>query len=190
MTRRSLVAAVLAALLIPSAAIAAEGAPEPAGSWTALLFYVINFGLFVFILVKYALPMARDFFTSRAHSIRDSLSKAESNLREAEELATRARERTSKLESEKSQIGADLDAETAYQIQRIRELARETAARIMRDAELSAAAARGNGQRRMRVALAAAAARLARERLVAAFQPNDQERLLDGFVAKLREEAR
>jgi F0F1-type ATP synthase membrane subunit b/b' len=189
MTRRSLIAAVLAALLIPSIALAADSAPEPPGSWTALLFYVINFGLFVFILVKYALPMARDFFTTRAHSIRESLTKAESNLREAEELATRARERTSRLESEKSQIGADLDAETAYQTQRISELARETAARIRRDAELSAAAAHENGQRRMRIALAAAATRLARERLVADFQANDQELLLDGFVAKLREEA-
>ena len=190
MIRRSLIAATLGAVLIPSAALAAGGGHEDAGSWTALLFYVINFGLFIFILVKYALPGARDFFNNRANSIRESLSKAESNFREAEELASRATEHAAKLESEKSQIAADLNAETAYQIQRIREMAQETAIRIMRDAQLSAAAARENGQRRMRIALAAGAARLARERIEAVFQSNDQKRLLDGFVAKLRDEAR
>jgi len=181
---------MLMAALIPTAAFAAEGEPGPAGSWTALLFYVINFALFIFILVKYALPIGRDFFANRANSIRDSLSKAEANFRDAQELANRAAERTAKLESEKSQIGSDLDAETAYQIQRIHELARETSARIERDAKLSAATARENGHRRMRIALASAAGRLARERLEAVFQSSDQDRLLDGFVAKLREEAR
>lgn len=190
MGKRILIAAIIVAALVPSAARAAEGAPEPPGSWLALLFYVINFALFVFILAKYALPLGRDFFANRANSIRDSLKKAESNFREAEELANRAAERSAKLEGEKAQIEADLDAETNYQIQHIHELADETAVRIKRDAELSAAAARENGHRRMRAALAAAAGRLARERIEAAFQPNDQERLLDGFVAKLRDEAR
>jgi F0F1-type ATP synthase membrane subunit b/b' len=189
MRRRILIIALLAALM-PSAAWAAGEEPEPPGSWLALLFYVINFSLFVYILYKYAMPMARDFFSNRAKSITDSLRKAEANFDEAKELANRAAERTAKLESEKSQISSDLDAETAYQIGRILDLARETAARIKRDGELSAAAARENGQRRMRAALAAATARLAREHLKAAFQPSDQERLLDGFVAKLREEAR
>ena len=188
--RRILIAAILGSGLIPSAALAAQNVPEPAGSWTALLFYVINFAVFVFIIIKYALPMARDFFANRAGSIRESLGKAESNLREAEELANRAKERSARLESEKSQIRADLDAETTYQIQRIREAGEETAARIMRDAELSAAATRENGQRRMRFTLAAAAGRLARDRVESAFQAADQERLLDGFVAKLHEEAR
>jgi F-type H+-transporting ATPase subunit b len=175
---------------MPSAALAAEGPSEPPGSWTALLFYIINFALFIFILAKYALPMVRDFFSQRAGSIRDSLNKAQSNFREAEELAKRAAERRAGLEGEKAQIGSDLAGETAYQIQRIRELAEETAARIRRDAQLSATAAHENAQRRMRIALAAAAGRIARERLEAAFRPDDQERLLDGFVTKLNDEAR
>jgi F-type H+-transporting ATPase subunit b len=190
MRQRITIAALLIAGLMPSAALAAEGAPEPAGSWTALLFYIINFALFVFILVKYALPMVRDFFAQRARSISDSLSKAQSNFREAEELAKRAAERNAGLAGEKARIGSGLADETAYQTQRISELAQETATRIRRDAQLSAAAAHENAQRRMRIALAAAAGRLARQRLEAAFKPDDQERLLDGFVTKLNDEAR
>ena len=189
MKQRLIIPAFIAFALLPTAAFAAESA-EPPGSWTALLFYIINFALFIFIVAKYAMPMARDFFKNRANSIRDSLGKAEANFHEAESLANRAAEQTAKLDNEKAQIAGDLDSETSYQIQRIRDLAQETATRIKRDAALSAAAIRENGQRRMRVALAAAVARLARQRLEAAFRPSDQDRLLDAFVSKLRDEAR
>jgi len=189
MKRRIAIAASLGAALIPSAALAAEGG-ESSGSWSSLLLYIINIGIFVFILVKYAVPMVRDFFNQRAATIRESLSKAESNYREAEELANRAAERTAKLESEKAQIASDLADETVYQVGRIYEIAQETAARIKRDTELSAAATREAGQRRMREALAAATGRLARAMIVRDFKPADQNRLLDSFVAKLRDEAR
>jgi F-type H+-transporting ATPase subunit b len=190
MKRRILIAASLGAALIPSAALAAEGGGESSGSWSSLLLYIINFGIFIFILAKYAVPMARDFFNQRATTIRESLSKAESNYREAEELANRAAERTAKLESEKAKIASDLADETVYQVGRIYEMAQETAARIKHDTELSAAATREAGQRRMREALAAATGRLAREMVVRDFEPADQDRLLDSFVAKLRDEAR
>ena len=190
MKRRILIAASLGAALMPSAALAAEAGGESSGSWSSLLLYIINFGIFVFILVKYAVPMARDFFNQRATTIRESLSKAESNYREAEELANRAAERTAKLESEKAQIASDLADETVYQVGRIYEMAQETAARMKRDTELSATATREAGQRRMREALAAATGRLAREMIVQEFKPTDQDRLLDSFVTKLRDEAR
>jgi F0F1-type ATP synthase membrane subunit b/b' len=190
MKRRIVIIASLASALVPSAAFAAEGQPESSGSWTALVFYIINFALFLFILAKYAVPMVRDFFNQRATTIRDSLSKAEANFREAEALANRAAEQAAKLESEKSKIASDLADETVYQVGRIYEIAQETAARIKRDTELSAAATHENGQRRMREALAASAGRLARQLVVRDFRPADQDRLLDGFVTKLRDEAR
>jgi F0F1-type ATP synthase membrane subunit b/b' len=188
MKRRILIAACLSAALIPSVALCAEGTGESSGSWSSLLLYVINFAIFVIILVKYAGPMTRDFFKQRATTIRDSLHKAETNYREAEELANRAAERIAKLESEKAKIASDLADETVYQVGRIYEMAQETAARIKRDTELSVAAIREAGQRQMREALAAATGRLAREMVVREFQPTDQDRLLDGFVAKLRDE--
>lgn len=190
MKRRIVIVASLATGLIPSVALAAEGGTESSGSWSALLFYIINFALFVFILAKYAVPMARDFFNQRATTIRDSLSKAEANFREAEALANRAAEQAAKLEAEKAKIASDLADETVYQVGRIYEIAQETAARIKHDTALSAAATRENGQRRMREALAASAGRLARQLVVREFKPADQDRLLDGFVVKLRDEAR
>jgi len=154
-----------------------------------LLLYVINFLLFACILWKYALPAARNFFRDRAIGIRETLSKAESAFRGAQELANRAAEQMAKLEGEKSQITSDLADETVYQIGRIYDLAQEAAARIKRDAELNAAAMGENAQRRVREALAHAAGSLARDLVANNFQPDDQTRLLRGFVDKLGEEA-
>ena len=100
-----------------------------------------------------------------------------------------ANERMAKLEAEKSQISSDLADETVYQIGRIYDLAQESAARIRRDGELSAAALAEDANRRVRAALAHAAGRLARDLVTNSFQASDQTRLVQGFVEKLSEEA-
>jgi F-type H+-transporting ATPase subunit b len=187
-SRIAIAAALLGTALTPTLAIAAEGGEER-GSWGALLFYVINFLLFAGILWKYALPAARNFFRERAVGIRETLSKAETAFRGAQELANRAAEQMARLEAEKNQIASDLADETVFQIGRIYDLAQEAAARIRRDAELSAAAMGENARRRVREALAHAAGSLARELVTNNFQPGDQTLLLQGFVEKLGEEA-
>jgi F-type H+-transporting ATPase subunit b len=189
MKSRITIAALLGAVLIPSLALAAEGAVEERGTWGALLFYIINFLLFVGILWKYALPAAKNYFKDRAAGIRDTISKADAAFRDAQELANRAAERMAKLEAEKSQISSDLADETVYQIGRIYDLAQESAARIKCDAETSAVAMAENANRRVREALAHAAGRLAGDLVKRNFQAADQTRLVQGFVEKLGAEA-
>lgn len=181
-----------AALLLPATGWCAEGGGEAAsgGSWMSLLFYVINFAVFVWILVHYAGPPARKFFADRAGGIRETFARAEATYNEAQDLANRAAERMSRLEAEKRQIRADLDAETAYIANRIREIARETALRIIRDTELTGDAITEAAQRRVRAMLAAATGKLARELMVKSFTDDDQARLLRGFEEKLAQEAR
>lgn len=188
-TRIAIAATLLGAALNPALAMAAEGGGEERGSWGALIFYLINFLLFVGILWKYALPAARNFFRERALGIRQTLTKAEAAFRGAQEVAERAAERMARLEGEKSQIASDLADETVFQIGRIYDLAQEAAARIKHDAELGAIALGENAQRRVRQALAHATGNLARELVANNFQPSDQTRLVQGFVEKLGEEA-
>jgi F-type H+-transporting ATPase subunit b len=188
-SRIAIAATLTGAALTPSLAFGAEGGSEGHGTWGALAFYVINFLIFVGILWKYALPAARDFFRERAIGIRQTLAKADAAFRDAQALANRAAERMAKLEAEKSKISSDLADETVYQIGRIYDLAQESAARIKRDASLTAAAMAENANRRVREALAQAAGQLARDLVVNNFQPDDQTRLLQGFVGKLGEEA-
>jgi F0F1-type ATP synthase membrane subunit b/b' len=186
-------AVACATLLLPATGWCAEGGGEAAsggGSWTSLLFYVFNFAVFVWILVHYAGPAARKFFADRAGGIRETFARAEATLKEAQDLANRAAERMSRLEAEKKQLRADLDAETAYIANRIRELARETAARIVRDTELTGDAITEAAQRHVRAMLAEATGKLARELMVKSFTDHDQARLLSGFEERLAQEAR
>jgi F0F1-type ATP synthase membrane subunit b/b' len=96
----------------------------------------------------------------------------------------------SRLEAEKKQLRADLDAETAYIAERICEMARESAARIVRDNELTGNAMKDAAKRRVRAMLAEATARRARALMVKNFNADDQARLLRSFEEKLAQEAR
>jgi F0F1-type ATP synthase membrane subunit b/b' len=181
-----------AVVFMPVAAWCAEAGKEAAGggSWLSLLFYVINFALFVWIVVHFAGGPVRKFFADRADAINETTARAEAALTEAQELANRSAERMSRLGAEKKQLRADLDAETAYMANRIRELARETALRVIRDTELTGEAITEAAQRRVRALLAVATGRRARELMVKSFTPEDQTRLLRGFEEKLAQEAR
>jgi F0F1-type ATP synthase membrane subunit b/b' len=129
------------------------------------------------------------FFSDRAEGIKETFARAEAVYKEAQVLANRAAERMSRLEAEKKQLRADLDAETAYITNRIREMTRETAQRIVRDTELTANAITEAAQRRVRAMLAETTGKLARELMVKNFTDDDQARLLRGFEEKLAQEA-
>jgi F0F1-type ATP synthase membrane subunit b/b' len=189
--KRSVILLTYAVLLLPAAGWCAEGGGEAAGggSWLSLLFYVINFSLFVWILVHYAGPQARKFFSDRAAGIKETFARAQAVYKEAQDLAKRAAERMSRLEAEKKQLRADLDAETAYIANRIREMARETAQRIIRDTELTGQAMTEAAQRRVRAMLAETTGKIARELMVKSFTDDDQARLLRSFEEKLAQEA-
>src|ERR1700684_4515884 len=82
-------AAILAAAFFSQAAHAAEPAGAEHGSWLLLMFFVINFALFVWVLVHFAGPVARKFFADRSVTIRTALSRAQSALDDAEGLANK-----------------------------------------------------------------------------------------------------
>ncbi|MGC1678295.1 MAG: hypothetical protein WA740_12275 [Candidatus Binataceae bacterium] len=179
-----------AGALMPGIARAAESGAEPTGSWLTLGFFTANFAAFVIILIYYAIPLARSFFTDRAASIRATLGKAESALAEADALARAAEARKAALESELARIKAEFDAQTNYQLARIRELAKAHTERLKHDSEISAGAMTEAAQRRVRERLAAAAATHARESIARNFSGDDQGRLIEGFMDKLGQEGR
>jgi F-type H+-transporting ATPase subunit b len=189
MKSRIAIVLIVAAGLCPAPGFAAERAAQE-GSWSALIFYAVNFAIFLWLMKRFAGPAITGFFHDRATAIRQNMSSAEAAFKEAETLANRAAERMVKLEAEKNRIASDLADETVYQIGRRYDLAHETVARIKRDTELTKAALRVGAQRRLRESMAAAAGRLAREILTRNFEAADQTRLLEGFIEKLGEEAR
>jgi F-type H+-transporting ATPase subunit b len=178
-------AAIFAAAFFPQAAHAAEDAGAEHGSWLLLMFFAINFALFVWVLVHFAGPVLKKFFADRAVTIRTALSRAQSAFAEAEDLANKAAARMATLASELKKLADELEQETAFQVGKVADLAKSTAERIHRDTEMSSSALSEAAKRRVRAQLAESAATLARDLIGRNFQPSDQGRLINGFMDQL-----
>jgi F0F1-type ATP synthase membrane subunit b/b' len=178
-------AAIFAAAFFPHAAHAAEDAGAEHGSRLLLTFFVINFILFIGLLVYFAGPALRKFFADRAVTIRTALSRASSALAEAEDLANKAAARMAALAAELKKLADELEQETAFQVGKVADLAKTTAERIHRDTTMSSSALSEAAQRRVRAQLAESAATLASGMIGRDFQRDDQGRLIDGFMDKL-----
>jgi F-type H+-transporting ATPase subunit b len=178
-------AAIFGAALSPRIALAAAEPAEQRGSWLLLFFFAINFILFAFVVVYFAAPIAQKFFADRAARIRSNLSRAQSAFAEAQDLANKAAARMAALEAELKKTAAEIEEETAFQVAKVKELAKSTAERIRRDATLGAAALAEAAKRRVRAHLAETAATLARDLIGRDFQRDDQGRLIDSFMEKL-----
>lgn len=173
----------------PGWVFAAE--PEQAqGSWFALIFYAINFLLFMGIVGRYGWPRIMQFFRGRSRTIRDIRGRAEKAYQDAQELANRAAEQLQRLDADKRRMMAELNKETTYHIGQINQAAREAVSRIRRDTEITTIALSDGAQRRLRQTMAEAAGRIARELVSRNFQTSDQARLLRGFIDRVGEEAR
>ena len=184
-----LLPAMATVIAAPSFAFAAEGAAENPGSWLGTMFFAINFLLFAGILYYFAGPAVGTFFRDRATGIRSQLDRLTSALQEAQALANRAAARMAHLDQDASQLKSEMENETAFIVNRIREGARTTAERIRRDTELTGGAIVEAAQRRVRERLAATAANLARDLIAKSFEASDQARLVDSFMDKIRHEA-
>ncbi len=193
--KRGAIGLAAAAVMLPMAAWCAEGGAEAAngGSWATLGLYVINFALFILIirwLDRRFGGAIHNFFAGRARTIKETFARAESTLKQAQDLVNRARERMARLEADKAQLRADIDGETTYMIDRMRRMAREAAERTIRDAKVTGDAMAEAARRRLRERLAEATGRMARELIGRSFTSDDQTRLLQGFQTRLSEEAR
>jgi F0F1-type ATP synthase membrane subunit b/b' len=183
-----LIAAVVAIAAAPSIAFAAE-AHEQEGTWLGLMFFAINFALFAALIIYFAVPMARTFFCDRATGIRSQLDRLNSAFQEAQDYAYRAAARMAQLEQERAHLKSEMESETAFIVNRIREGARTAAERVRRDTELTGAAIVDAAQRHVRERLASTAANLARDLIAKSFGASDQSRLIDNFMDKIRHEA-
>ena len=181
--------AIGAVFAAPSFAFAAEEAAENSGTWLGTLFFTINFAIFVAIIVKFAGPAVGAYFRDRATGIRSQLDRLNSALKEAEDLANRSAARMAQLDQEAAQLKSEMDNETAFIVNRIREGAKSTAERVRRDTVLTGAAITEAAQRRVRERLAATATNLARELVAKNLEAADQSRLIDNFMEKIRTEA-
>jgi F0F1-type ATP synthase membrane subunit b/b' len=180
--------ALAAALLFwPATAFATES-EQAGGSWYPLIFYAVNFLLFLWIVRRYGWPGIIQFFRDHSRNIREIRSRLEKAYQDAQELAKRAAQQLELLESDKRKLMAELDFETNHQVGQISQAAREAINRIRHDTEITRVALRDGAQRRLRETMAEAAGKIARELLIRNFRASDQARLLESFIGRMGEE--
>ena len=188
-TRTSALVIAAALLFWPAWVLAAES-EQARGAWFPLIFYGINFLLFLWIVRRFGWPGIVRFFRDRSHNIREIRGRAEKAYRDAQELGKRAAQQLQQLETEKRKLMAELDAETNYQVTQINQSVHEAVNRIKNDTNATRLALHEGAQRRLREAMAEAAGKIARELIIQNFRASDQARLLESFIARMGEEAR
>src|SRR6266851_4794975 len=87
---RFAIVSIVTALLCPALVFAADSPPDE-GTWSALIFYAINFSLFIWIVKRVGGPQISEFFKTRATGIRENMSRADQAFKDAQGLAQRAR---------------------------------------------------------------------------------------------------
>lgn len=187
-TRTSALVIAAALLFWPAWVFAAES-EQAGGAWFPLIFYVINFLLFLWIVRRFGWSRIIEFFRDRSHNIREVRGRAEQAYRDAQELGKRAAQQLQQLEAEKRKLMAELDAETNYQVTQINQSVHEAVNRIKNDTNATKLALHEGAQRRLREAMAEAAGKIARELIIQNFRASDQARLLERFIARMGEEA-
>jgi F0F1-type ATP synthase membrane subunit b/b' len=177
-------ATALALLSLSGPALAAEPVESGASPMT-LVFYAINFVVFVLLLARYAGGSVKNYFSLRARTIFSAFANLEGALREARAQAARAAARVGQLASEKARIEALIHQQTEQEVEAIRQGARSLAAQIRRDAEVAARSVSEKAVRQFRATIARRTAHMAREMLRDHLRPADQRHLVENFVQQM-----
>lgn len=161
-----------------------EAGEEPMAPPLAMA--LLNFAIFVGLLVKFAGPKLTGYLRGRHDTITRDLAEAARLRKEAGDKLAEYSSRLAKVNAEVDQLIAEIRADADAEKARILEEARSQAAAMKKDAEERIASefarARLELEREVVGAAVAAAERLLRDKAT----PADQQALFDGFVSNLK----
>jgi F-type H+-transporting ATPase subunit b len=174
----------LLAVLHPVLALASEAGhgAHQAPSIGELLFPVINFSIYLAIVVVYVVPAVREYLRQRHAQIVAAADEAKTALADAERALAAATNRLGTIEEECTGLRDDVVATATQQAVRLHEQARASGERRLRDAGLLAEQERRRALGDVRAEIAGLATRLAEERIRAALGPDDQRAFVDQFL--------
>ncbi len=161
-----------------------EHGVEHAATIRDLVWPALNFGLFVFVLVRFLGGPLREFFRARAERLRDELATGDRARREAEALRAQLEKDVADLPTTRAKLKADLLATGARERDHLLAHARQAAERIRRDATLLADQEVAAARRALRDETVASAVRAATALIRTSAQPADQDRFVGEFIAR------
>jgi F-type H+-transporting ATPase subunit b len=158
---------------------------EPAVNWVSVALSWLNFGVLVFILIRFGGPIVRDMLKNRHLTIKKDLDEARALREQAEKRLTEYEGRLANIEREIADIITGIRKEADAEAGRIVAAAQEAANRMRKDAEFAIS----QEGRRLEIELRREAAELAidaaRKLLSGKMTEADQKKLAETFVREM-----
>jgi len=163
-------------------ASAAAEAEHHTPSINDIWFPLINFLIYAFIIVKFALPLIRDFLKTRREEIVAKLAEASAKKQAAEALVRDYRSRLAGLGKEVQSLQAALREDGEREKSRLVSEAQTTAVKITQDANFLADQEVRSARQKLREDMADEAEATAQQLIERNISAADQSRLVDDFL--------
>jgi F-type H+-transporting ATPase subunit b len=148
-------------------------------------FPLINFLIFLYLIKRFALPVARDYFRTRHEDISRSVSEATAARERAEARAQEYRDRLARLTEEVKKIHEAFIAEGERERAKLVQEAEAQAAKLKADADFLAGQELKVAELQVRREMARLAHASAENAIRVHLTPGDNQRLVDEFLAGL-----
>lgn len=155
-------------------------------SWLDWVFKIINFGVLVGLLIKFAGKPLKNYLASRHKTIKQKFEDAERALKEAEALKAQYEEKLSKLDKEIDAFKKSVMEETEREKQKILAEAHQFAARIKEQARLTYEQEAKEIMGRIKEEIAKMTMERTEKLLRERFSKSDHMRMVDEFIEKIR----
>ena len=181
--------------LVPAIAAAAGGggahveAHHDSAAWMTLAFTVVNFSLFVLLMVRVARNPLRDFLAGRRREVEEALASAAEAKEEAERIQREFEAKEAGLEQQREEMIRELKEMAAKDRERALAEARETAERMKNGAQRTAESDLARARRELRAEAARLAAEIAAGRIAGQLGATDRDALLKEFLDELETNA-
>lgn len=153
--------------------------------WVKIGFHAINFGILVFILVKFGGPAIMDSLRGRSLTIKRDIQEADTLKREAKARHDELTARLDKVAGELESIRHQAEVDGANEEERMRASAEAAAVRIAETAERQIADETVRARQAIREEAVAQAVELAESILRNNVNADDQKRLASEFLASV-----
>lgn len=175
-------------LLGPAQALAAaeaEHAAHHAPSINDIWWPLGNFVIYLLIIIKFALPLVRDFLRSRRQEVVDAVQSASAKKQAAETLVNEYKSKIAGLDREIQTLESSLRDEGQREKTKLLDEANVLSAKIKDDARFLADQEVKMAQQKVREEMAARAEASARELVQRHLSAADQGRLVDDFIQSI-----
>jgi F-type H+-transporting ATPase subunit b len=177
-------------LLAADPAAAAGGGPGLSETWLGLPRWVwatLNLLIFWGVLLRFVLPLARNYFVGRGKAIREELELARRQRAEAEGMRDELALRLAELEKEMAAAAARSEEESARERERILEQAAVDRDKIVQQAGDEITNRLASARAELIELTALLAADLARDEVVRRITPEDRRRIFERSLQRLEE---